>query len=395
MRRTSVVTPDGLVVALRPLDPHAPWIEPWRRLSDRALVDNLFYHPDFALSAAGAFGAGVQVALVGDRAPEEPGLRLLAAWPIRRTRLRWGIPLTLVMGWMHDFGVFGAPLLDAAEASRALDALFFGVRLLVGKRVMLTFAPTRGAFADLLSDWLGRHRLRQARFWAHERAFLDLRGKAQSERAAYLDHLSARRRRKFRQSAERLEADGPVTFETVRDPGELAAALDDHLAVEAQGWKGRRGTAIAAAPSQAALMRGAVASLGARGCVRIDRLRRNERTLASVVSFVTRDEIWTLKIAFDESVARHSPGTQLFYRLTQSLIADGAVTRADSCAPPNFALPETFWTERRALAHILVETRGGDRLFALAARLERLRADIVTWVRAWVHARRKTAEADS
>ncbi len=100
----SVMTPDGLVVALRPLNADAPWIGAWRDLGGRPLLDNLFYHPDFALPAAGPFGKGVQVALVGDRAPEEPGLRLHAVWPLRSTRLRWGLPLFLAMGWMHGFG---------------------------------------------------------------------------------------------------------------------------------------------------------------------------------------------------------------------------------------------------------------------------------------------------
>lgn len=67
IRPRSVVTADGLVVALRPLDPNAPWLPAWHDLSRRPLVDNLFYDPAFALPASGAFGRGVQVALVGDR----------------------------------------------------------------------------------------------------------------------------------------------------------------------------------------------------------------------------------------------------------------------------------------------------------------------------------------
>lgn len=381
MASVGLVTTDGFIVALRPLNLEAPWIDAWRDLSQRALVDNLFYDPDFALSAAGAFGAGVQVALVGDRAPEEPGLRLLAAWPVRCSRCRWGLPLTLVMGWMHDFGVFGVPLLDAVEAPRALDALFLGLRRLAGKRLMLTFAPTDGAFAKLLDERLAYHGLRQARFWPHERAFLDLGRRSLAERTASLDHLSSRRRRKIRLGNERLEADGAVTFETVRDPAELGAALDDYLALEAGGWKGRRGTAIAAIPSQTKMIRGAVSALGGRGAVRIDRLRRNGLTLASTVNFVTRRQVWILKISFDEAVARHSPGLQLLHRLTRNLIDDPTIATCDSCAAPNSALPETVWTDRLALAHILIETQGGDRFFSLAEWLERLRARLGTTVR--------------
>lgn len=388
---SAAIAHDGLVVALRPLDPSAPWIAAWRDLADRVLVDNLFYHPDFALSAAGAFGAGVQVALVGDRAPEEAGLRLLAVWPVRRTRLRWGVPLGLTMGWMHDFAIFGVPLLDADEASRAFDSLLFGLRRLSGPRLLLTFTPTLGPFADLLAAACARHTLRQTPFWAHERAFLDLRGRSPAERATYLDHLSSQRRRKLRQSGERLAADGAVAFETIRDPAGLASALDDYLALEARGWKGKRGTAMADSPRQAAMMRGVVAALAAQGGARIDRLRRDGRTLASMINFITRDQIWTLKISFDEAAARHSPGAQLIHRLTRSVIEDGALAVGDSCAPPNFPLPETFWTERLPLAHVLLETPGGDRFFAIARWCETQRARSVNRLRTWLRARRGQA----
>ena len=44
--RRQVATPDGLVVALRPLAADAPWIAAWHDLSRRPLVDNLLYDPD-------------------------------------------------------------------------------------------------------------------------------------------------------------------------------------------------------------------------------------------------------------------------------------------------------------------------------------------------------------
>ncbi|WP_082501222.1 GNAT family N-acetyltransferase [Methylobacterium sp. Leaf88] len=378
-----VATPEGLVVALRPLAADAPWIAAWHDLGRRPLVDNLFYDPDYALPAAGAFGSGVQVALVGDRAPEEPGLRLVAVWPLRVKRWRWGLPLLLAMGWMHDFGIFGTPLLDSADAGRALDGLLFGLRSLIGPRLMLTHVPTSGPFADLLADRLGRNRLRHARFWAHERAFLDLTGRDAGARAAYLGHLSSRKQRKLRQAWDRLNADGPVAFETIRDPAALSAAIDDYIALEGAGWKGARGTAIAGDAVQTRMMRAFVARLGARGAVRIDRLRRDGRTLAAVVSFTTRGRLWSLKISYDPAVARHSPGALAFHRLTQAILADSTLSTADSCAPPDYPLPETFWSERLALAHILVEAPGGDRLFPLAVRLEGWRAGVNLRLKAW------------
>lgn len=366
-----LVTAGGFVVALRPLAPDAPWTAAWRALHRRPFVENLFYGPDFALAAA---ADGVVVALVGDRSPEEPGLRLHAVWPVRPLGRRWGVPLRLTMGWMHDLGVFGAPLLDADAPGPALDALLLGLRTLAGRRLMLTHVPTGGAFAGLLTDTLARGGLRSARFWEHERAFLAPSGASPAERAGYLGHLSARRRRRLRQARERMGEAGPLVFETVRAPEALAAALDDYVALESRGWKGRAGTAIGRAPAQLALIRAAVAAFAPEGHARIDRLRRDGHTLAAAVGFVTGGQFWCLKIAFDEEAARDTPGAELLHRLTRDLLADPAIRTADSCAPPGFRLAETFWAERLRLAHVLVEAPGGDPLFRLAVGLERARA---------------------
>lgn len=365
----------GFVVALRPLDAGAPWLGAWRVLAERPAFDNLFYDPDFALPAAGPFGAGLRVMLVGDRPPEEPGLRLLALWPIRITRTRWG--LSLALGWMHPFGIFGVPLLDPAEPDRALAALFAGLRGFGHRRAMLTHVPTAGPFADLFSAWAERAGARRTPFWSNARALLDLTGKDAAVRAGYLGHLSARRRRRLRQSRERLEAGGPLVFETVREPGAIAAALDDFIALEGGGWKGKAGSALARRPDEAAFIAASVEAFARRRAMRIDRLRRDGHSLASALTFTTRGRAWCLKIAFDEAAARDSPGAQHLHHLTQSLIDDPDVMVADSCAPPDFFLAETFWAERLPLAHILVETAAGDLLYGLGVRLEGLRASAV------------------
>lgn len=372
-----------LVVALRPLSADVPWMEAWRTLAAAPAFDNLFYDPDFAIPAAGPFGRGVHVMLVGDRPPEEAGLKLLALWPLQVTRTRWGVPIPLALGWMHPFGIFGVPLLDSADPARAFTALFEGLRSVGLRRAMLTHVPTEGPFADLLAQWARTARARRAPFWAHARAFLDLTAKTSSERASYLGHLSARRRRRLRQSRERLEMQAPLLFETARGPDAVSSALDDFIALEGRGWKGEAGTALARQPAEAAFVAAAARAFAARGDMRVDRLARDGQSLASALTFVTRGQAWCLKIAFDEAAARDSPGALHLHHLTRSLLDDSRISSADSCAPPDFFLAETFWAERLPLAHILVETAAGDPLYPFAARLEGFRASAVRRLKRW------------
>ncbi len=358
--------PGGLVAALRPLDPAAPWIGAWDRLGARAAIANPFYEANYALAAGPAFGAGVRMMLVADRPPEEPGARLLAAWPHRRLRQRWGVPLPVLMGWTHGYAPQGAPLLDGDDPNGALAALLAAPRAL-GEPARLLFPNSPLADLSPLIDATGA---RKAAYWPHIRGMLDPGPSTPEARESYLDHLSGNRRRRLRRARRRLEAKGPVSFDLISDSGSVSSALEAHIALEAASWKGRVGTAIAQNPAEAAFLRKAVAHLAAEGRVRIARLRQGDRLLASAVLPLAGREACVLKVAHDESDPAAAPGVQLVHRLTETVLAGHDIARIDSCAPPGFALATLFWQERRAIAHLLVEG-GRDPLFPAAVRLER------------------------
>ena len=371
MRDTAILA-GGLVVSVRPLDPDAPWIPAWRALGGDAHIRNPFYEAGYALAAARVFGAGVRLLIVADRPPEARGARFLAAWPFRASWRRWGVPLPVLMGWTHGYCPFGAPLLAAADPEAALSSLLAAPRALgLPPRLFLPNAPADGSWADLLAT----RGARQAAYWPHERGLLDLTGRSMQARKTYLDHLSGKRRRKLRLARQRLEATGPVALEILEAPAALDGALDDHVALEAAGWKGRAGTGLGQRPDEVAFLRAVLADLGSEGRVRVARLRREGRILASAILPITGAEAWVLKIAHDEADSEAAPGVQLVHRLTEAVLAREGIARIDridSCAPPDFALGSTFWTERRPIAHLLVEA-DRDLLFPVARTLERAR----------------------
>ncbi|GEP10718.1 GNAT family N-acetyltransferase [Methylobacterium gnaphalii] len=371
----SARTADGLIVAALPLDAGSPLLSAWRDLARDPLVENLFFEAEFALAAAEAFGGGIRLLTVSDRPPEAPGARLFALWPCRVVR-RWGVPIPALMGWTHGFSIFGAPLLARSEAAPALRALLDAPRHLgLPRRLLMPYLPLNGPLAALLDDTLSRTGSRRADFWAHERGFLDPSAGRDGTREGYLDtHLSERKARQLARLFRRISTDAPVAHEIVREPDRLPEALDDYIALESAGWKGRAGTAVAKRPEEAAFLAGLVRSYGCGGRMRFDRLRRDGRSLAASLSLETGSTFWFLKIAHDETEAKNSPGALLVERVTRSLLADPRIAEADSCAPPNFPLIETFWGERRRLAHGLIEAGGGDRLFRPAVALEGLRA---------------------
>ena len=101
---------------------------------------------------------------------------------------------------------------------------------------------------------------------------------------------------------------------------------------------------------------------------------RGERPIAAMVTLSSGATAWCWKVAYDESYARFSPGVQILLDVTQTLLDDPAVARADSCATADHPMIDHVWRERLALADRLVSVgRGTSFAFALVRALEQMR----------------------
>jgi CelD/BcsL family acetyltransferase involved in cellulose biosynthesis len=122
----------------------------------------------------------------------------------------------------------------------------------------------------------------------------------------------ARRVRDLRRARRRAEAIGRVTAEVVTPlAGELEARLHEALQVEAAGWKGRRGTAIASDPRLGPFFVRYATDVQAQGILRLCFLRIGGRAAAMQLAIEWRQRFWLLKIGYSEEFARCSPGSLL------------------------------------------------------------------------------------
>ena len=343
--------------------------EEWRALADNALEPNVFYDPAFALAAAPVFGEPGAV-LVWSKSG-----KLIGLFPARIER-RYAVSTTLT-GWTHPYAPFGAPLVDRDEAEAAIAGFLDHVETAerLPKLVLLPFVATEGAFAAALAKVLLRHGGALEIFGAHQRALLA----PSAERLTYLDRALAHKKHKeLRRQRRRLLDKGQLKTLTARDPDEIPRALADHLALEASGWKGRRGSAAAQDGAVRGFMEAAMLALAADGNVRIDRLMQNNHPLASTITLRNGTSAWFWKIAYDEDFSRHSPGVQATLDLTERLLAEPDVLRADSCATADHPMIDHLWRERLALGDLLIApSRSALAHFRLARRLEPLRRALI------------------
>lgn len=121
----------------------------------------------------------------------------------------------------------------------------------------------------------------------------------------------------------RLAELGEVRTRVLDGTEGLGAALDAAFAIEASGWKGHSGTAIAGDPA-ARRFHGDLARWAAdRGWFRLTFLELDERPIAFHYSLQAYGVLYALKIGFADDLASHSPGTVLLADEIERAFAEG------------------------------------------------------------------------
>lgn len=132
---------------------------------------------------------------------------------------------------------------------------------------------------------------------------------------AFYKAMSSRRRYDHRRAAKRAAAIGDVRFESLA-PGidEAPDLLERAFAIEDRSWKGRQGSSLLRRPQLADFMRRYASSAAADGTLRLFFLHIGDVAVAMALCVEKYDALWFLKIGYDDTYAKCSPGMlQLMY----------------------------------------------------------------------------------
>jgi CelD/BcsL family acetyltransferase involved in cellulose biosynthesis len=140
---------------------------------------------------------------------------------------------------------------------------------------------------------------------------------------AYQRTLPSKFKANCRRRRRKLEERGRVTVERVEGGPDLEAKLEEGFALEASGWKGRRGTAMA----QDARTRGFYSELartaGYAGRLALYYLRVDGRAVAFQYALEYGGRYFLLKPGYDESLGDCSPGQLLMEDVLRDCMARG------------------------------------------------------------------------
>lgn len=359
---------NSFTVEWREIAQLASIVSAWRELAARALEPNVFYEPAFALAAAPVFGRDAGAVLVWSGGHPR---RLLGFFPARVEWRRYGFKLPILVGLTHPYGPLGVPLIEC-EAAEPVIAAFLAHLAAAAELpglLLLPLLPQDGAFAAVLNVILRRARMPFADFNCHQRALLQPGG----DRSLYVEQaISQHQQKELRRRWRRLSESGAVLITAATEPAAVAAAMQDFFALEASGWKGKAGTAIAENEDLRRFIRAALNGLTAEGKVSINRILVDGRAIAAAITLCSGHSAWFWKIAYDENFARFSPGVLLSAALTGELLDDASLLRTDSCATANHPMIDRLWRERLPLCDRLIGVRP-QAPFALVRHLETLR----------------------
>lgn len=318
---------------------------PWRDLIKRALEPNVFLEPAFAFPAAAHLEAR-DVGVLSVHAGSEM-IALLAGRVENR-------PVPVFVAWTHPYAPLSGPLLDRQTSAETVPALMTALPELPGapKAALFPLLPEAGVAARLIGLHLAGRGQTATRFNVHMRAALlqdEVDGPAT---------VSPGKRKELRRQRRRLSELGHVEHEVASTPRDVRAAITDFVALEERGWKGRAGTAVARDSEAAQFMIDAVVGLAQERKARVDRLSIDGRTVAATIVLYSGDYAWFWKIAYDEELARYSPGVQIATELTDILATDRSLALVDSCAVADHPMIDHLWPDRIAIADWLVPLDG-------------------------------------
>ncbi|MCC2113352.1 MAG: GNAT family N-acetyltransferase, partial [Hyphomicrobiales bacterium] len=320
----SALTAGALQGVIADIDTLASLIEDWHRLEANAVEGNIYFTADMLMPAIRHMGRDqVRVALAFRQTDGEQPRRLVGLMPIAVSRRRYGpLPAPAIV-WRHSYLMVGAPLLDRSchvEALKTLLDTAAGMTRL-GTLVM-PYLRRNGPVYQALQSMADRGERRLEDIEAFERAMIstDLSG------PEYLNAMiSGSRQKTYRRFRRRLEDEGELTFHHHQTIREFVPAFEEFLALEASGWKGRSGTAIAELPDDQAFFAATLPVLAARKAARLYALRLNGKPIAMMLAILQKRDLYAWKMAFDEAYAARSPGVLMMIDATRHMIDDPAV----------------------------------------------------------------------
>jgi CelD/BcsL family acetyltransferase involved in cellulose biosynthesis len=350
-------------------------------LAAQSIEPNVFYEPWLLLPALRAYAAGTRLEFVLVFRPEAGAPRrppaLVGFFPLERQRRYKHLPVPSLRLVSHVHNFLCTPLARADVAREVLEAFVHWLATDGGAAAVMEFRDVagEGPIHQLLVQILHE---RARPLWVvdwHTRALFRPRQDGEAYASAA---ISGRHRKELRRKERRLREQGRLEYREMGAGEDAGAWLGQFLELEARGWKGAEGTALACSEHGRTFFLAAAAEAHRRGRLMMLGLFLDGRPLAMKCNFLAGDGAFAFKIAFDEAYAAWSPGMLLEMENIRRLHERPSVRWMDSCADADHGLINRLWLDRRTVQTLAFGTgrAPGDLAIALMSLLRWLQRTV-------------------
>lgn len=285
------------------VDTFDPLAGEWSELADHVQAPPFLY-PGWYRAWRTAFGEGTLRVLAARR-----GGRLVGVLPMEVRRGRWQAPTNA-----HTPG-FDVVALDE-EATRALADALFDAR---PRQLAIRPVEGNGRALRALADAAASHDYRTLVQPTGRAPYLRLAPDLRRHESA----LSRNLRHDVQRRLRRLCESGSVSIEVSNGGTRLEDLLREGLDVEGRSWKGQRRTAIAARDDTTRFYRELARWAAAAGWLRLAFLRLDGRAIAFQFDLEPGLHYYSLKVGYDPTFERFSPGKLLVYTMVARAVTRG------------------------------------------------------------------------
>ncbi|HEX4649671.1 MAG TPA: GNAT family N-acetyltransferase [Steroidobacteraceae bacterium] len=369
-------SPDAMrttsVVVMRDVRDLTGLIPAWEELAAHALEPNVFYEHWMLLPALEAYGGGdvAVVAVLADGNSARRGTDTLAGlFPVRLTPSFRNLSVSAMSLWRHPHCYLGTPLIRAERAVECVAGMLQWLRDRADVKLLeLPWISADGPFRELLLEQSSELGLTS---WIIETHTRGLWQQSVEAAAGARSAISGELRRRLRRNERRLAERGRLEHRVMGEGDDAGEWIEQFLRLEASGWKGASGTALACSDAGRRYFTQVATEAYARRRLLMLGLDYEGEPIARRCGFLAGDGSFAFKTAYDERFAGYSPGAMAeLDSLTQFERLDG-VRWMDSCTTPDNTLINRICNARRTIESLAIGSGALGELVISGLRLMR------------------------
>ena len=350
-------------------------VEAWDLLAKNSLWQNVAFEANYLLPALEHLATEDIRVLVVENANAESTCNLVGLVPIQNKPI-YRLPFKAAEIWKHEQCFDTTPLLHKQFATEAWQLICEQLKTDGFSLLSLDTVSGEQEVDRVFTSAEKKNRIVRFQRDHYERAAF---APADTTDEYVKEHVSKSVRKNTGRLLRRLEDQGTVTWETSDEASDYEQLANDFLRIEASGWKGEEGTALASNPSTKAFYKSLIRESAKAGKARFLSLKLDGQPIAMLSDIQSGQFVYSYKTAYDDAFSSFSPGQQVEVKNLEFLHRDG-IELGDSCTASSNSTINRIWGQKLTFQNVI---------FSLTPGLARTAVRALPMVQSAVHRLRK------